>query len=68
VNSYQVRQLAKDGKVLSEVQVEAHDYNAALRQLKEVFRESQRIEVYNEYGKKAGEMRVDYWRRMVHSR
>lgn len=69
VNSYQVRQLDSDGLVLSERQVDAHDCNSAIRQLQDVYLEAQRIEVYNEQGEKAGEIKADYWRqKRVHRR
>ena len=65
MNSYQLRQLDDDGQVISERRVEADDYSAALRQLKEVFGDAQRIQIYNEQDEKAGEISVDYWRREV---
>lgn len=62
VSSYTVRQLDSDGQVVSEKQVAAHSYSAALRELRDVVDEAQRIEVFNREGEKAGEIGVDYWR------
>ena len=68
MSSYQIRQLDKDGHLVSERHVEAHDCTAAMRQLKEVSRDAQRIEIYNEQGERAGEISVGYWRRKMHRR
>ncbi|MEX0819603.1 MAG: hypothetical protein WD070_08410 [Pirellulaceae bacterium] len=68
ITPYKVRQLDTEGQVLSEKQVTAPDSGTALRQLKDVFAETQRIEVYNDDGEKAGEMDGDYWRQRVRRR
>lgn len=48
--------------MLHEEQVEAANYNTALRQLKELFDGAWRLEVCDEEGNKAGGVVVDYWR------
>lgn len=58
---YSIRQLDSQGHVVSQREVEAPDYTAALRQLKDVCDDTQRIEVCNGAGDKAGEISVDYW-------
>ena len=68
MNPYKVRQIDALGQVLSEKQVAAQTYNAALRQLDDVLDETQRIQVFNDVGEKAGEMNVDYWRRTMRRR
>lgn len=68
MNPYQVRQLDDRGEVLSEKQVVAHNYDAVLRQLKEVPNETSRIEVYNQEGQRAGEANVDFWRQKLRRR
>ncbi len=65
MNSYKVLQLDVDGRVLSETHVEGPSYNGVIRDLNAVVEGTQRIEVYNDEGEKAGTMGVDYWRRKV---
>ena len=65
MNSYKVRQLDVDSRVLSETHVEGPSYNGVSRDLNAVVEGTQRIEVYNDEGEKAGTMGVDYWRRKV---
>ena len=65
---YNIRQLDVNGHVLSEIQVEAQDYSATLRQLKDVFECTRRIEVHNKAGDKVGETSVDYWRHTIRMR
>ena len=65
--AYTVRQIDTDGRILAEKQVEAHDYNVALRQIGNVIEGAKRIEVYNQQGEKAGQIHVDYWRKKVRS-
>ena len=62
VKPYCIRQFDSQGQVVSEREVEAPDYTAALRQLTDVCDGARRIEVCNADGEKAGEMSVDYWR------
>ena len=62
MNEFQVRQIDANGHVVSEKLVTAHDYVAVLRQLREVNEEAERIEVYNDEGRKSGEVCVKYWR------
>ena len=66
MNSYKMTQLDADGTVLAEHEVVAFSYNAALKQLKEVADDAQRIEVHNHEGDKVGAMHVDYWQQMRH--
>ena len=63
VNPYKLRQLDKQGDLLCENVVAADSCNAALRELKDVVDEAQRIVVFNDKGEKAGEINVDYWLR-----
>ena len=64
VNPYEVRQLDAHHEVLSETQVLASSYHAALRQLADVAQEARRIEVYKN-GERAGSIDANYWRRNV---
>lgn len=66
MNEFQVRQIDASGHVVSEKLVTAHDYGAVLRQLKEVDQEAERIEVYNDEGKKSGEVCAKYLRQKRH--
>lgn len=59
---YRLRQVDAQGQVLSETEVAAHSYSAALRELDDVVETAQRIEVLNDRAEKAGEVNVDYWR------
>lgn len=59
---YTLRQLDKQGDVLSETQVVAESYATAVQELRDVVDGAERIEVYNHEGKNAGEITVDYWR------
>lgn len=62
MNKYQVRQFDIDGQMLHEEHVEGSNYNAALRQLKELVDGAWRLEVSDERGNKAGGVTVEYWR------
>lgn len=68
MNPYRVRQLDEHGDVLAEKHVVAPNYDAVLRQLKDVPDNTSRIEVYNEEGERAGEANVDFWRQKLRRR
>ncbi len=62
LSPYTVRQMTTEGQVVSERQVAAQSYSAALREMGKVSEEAQRIEVFNSEGEKAGEIGADHWR------
>lgn len=68
MNPYQIRQFDEQGEILAEQQVLAHNYDGALRQLKDVPDGASRIEVFNRDGESAGETNVDFWRQKLRRR
>ena len=62
MKKYQVQQFDVNGQMLHEEHVEAPNYNAALRQLKELVNGAWRLEVCDAQGNKAGGATVEYWR------
>ncbi len=62
---YSIRQLDSVGQVLSDKQVTGQSYQEVLRNLKSVTSGTERIEVYNGEGEKAGAIGVDHWRQRL---
>ena len=63
--NYKVSQLDPEGNVLSEINVEATNYNSALRTLPSLAVGCHRIVVFNNEGEKAGEVGAAFWQQRV---
>lgn len=63
--AYSVRELDAVGQVLSDRQVTGQSCQEVLRDLKSVNQGTERIEVYNGEGAKAGAIGADYWRKRL---
>jgi hypothetical protein len=59
---YTIRQIDKDGAVISEKQIEADSANTALRELRKASESMRRIEVYNGNQEQVRQIDGDYWR------
>ena len=62
---YKVQQLDAKGNVLSEISVEATNYNSALRTLPSLAESCHRIVVFNSQGEKAGEVGAEFWQQRM---
>ena len=62
---YSIREVDSIGQVLSDRQVTGQSCQGVLRDLKSVTQGTERIEVYNGEGEKAGAIGVDYWRQRL---
>ncbi len=62
---YKVSQLDSEGNVLSEIKVEATNYNSALRALPSLAVGCHKIVVFNSEGEKAGEVGAAFWQQRV---
>ena len=63
--NYKVSQLDAEGNVLSEINVEATNYNSALRALTSLAVGCHKIVVVNSEGEKAGEVGAAFWQQRV---
>ena len=63
--AYSVRELDSVGQVLSDKPVTGQSYQEVLRDLKSITKGTDRIEVYNGEGEKAGAIGAAYWRQRV---
>ena len=66
--NYTVRQLDADGNVLSEITIEATNYNSALRSLPSLAEGCHKIVVFNGEGEKAGEVGAGFWQQRIRRR
>ena len=63
--NYKVSQLDAEGNVLSEITVEATNYNSALRALPNLAVGCHKVVVFNSEGEKAGEVGSGFWQQRV---
>lgn len=61
-NPYTLQQLDQEGEVVSETRAVARSCSEAIRGLKGVVDDAERIIAYDQEGKRAGEVSVEYWR------
>lgn len=59
---YTLQQLDEKGEILSESRTVATSCAEAIRGLKGIVDDAERIVAYNDNGKKVGQVNVDYWR------
>ena len=63
--NYRIAQMDANGTLLNEITVQATNYNSALRELSAVEDGCKIIVVYNEEGKKAGEVSASFWHQRI---
>ena len=63
--NYKLSQIDSQGSVLSEITVEAANYNSALRALPTLAAGCHKIVVLNSEGAKAGEVGAGFWRQRI---
>ena len=65
---YSVREVDSFGQVLADRQITGENCQSVLRDLRSVTQGTERIEVYNAEGEKAGAIGVEYWRQRLRRR